>query len=755
MHSSFDFFFAMRFILCGLLIIAVGIESAMWHKFPHIGGNPEKETTDLNTRLPNHTVPLNYEIVLDTTYNEDTASFFGHVSVDLKVLEDTPFIVLHACDLKIYTAVTINGTRIVDGLIFEYDRPRCLLTLGSSSGKSFNKDVPMKVHIMYEGSYHTDRGIVLLKYQDIDGKDRRLAFSRFEPTYARYAFPCYDEPNKRATFKLTLRHSPEVKAISNTPMDEENSTLIETAFQRTDKISPHMLGFFLSQFKYMEGNLYDIKQRAYSNNGEQFPLIHAFKMTKRIAGYFYSPFILPKLDHIVLPTSIDKAELGILTYSQEEVLLTKSTANTEAWTNLFLRIAHGISHQYFGGYVSVKWWSYIWLTEGFATLFSYMGVEMLFPHWDIWQYFHIEVYNRALLIDASDNARPLTYNVEENEEINALYDNVTYLKGASVLNMWKHALTKELFQESILKYFRVNQFNATSEEDLLAAIQSVVDKRKFYLAVPIADMFATWTQQGGYPLITVTRNYEDGCFTVSQEAFTTNTKTNFKKLWFIPFNYVFQSKPDFRDTKATHYLLNETSVQICENIPQNDWLILNKQSTGYYRINYDERNWKLITEELRSNPYKIHTLNRAQLLNDAFHLWKANHIDDMIHRSMLIYIRQEAEYAPLSTFKEILQYYRYKANSDEDFTNFMQYITRPIYEKLRVNESPTDMHADRLKRPIVIHVACMFKMPQCLQDTRAKLQESLVHNAPIEVNLQSQVYCFGMKEAAHQMRYQR
>ena len=262
---------------------------------------------------------------------------------------------------------------------------------------------------------------------------------------------------------------------------------------------------------------------------------------------------------------------------------------------------------------------------------------------------------------------------------------------------------------------------------------------------------SSWSQQGGYPLLTVTRNYNDGSFTVRQEAFYNDETFKKDKTWFVPFNFVFASKADFRDTEASHYLLNVPEIKIeSANVPKNDWLLLNKQSTGYYRINYDEENWKLLINGLRSRPYKMHPRNRAQLMHDAYRFSASKRLSHSILLEMMMYLTQEDQYAPWATASGIITTYNRYLSGDNEYKNFQKFVSdmvAPIFEKLGVNDEPGEHHYQKYTRNTVINIACLAGIEECLEATNNKLKALVKENVPIEANLRAEIYCNGLKQS--------
>lgn len=264
-------------------------------------------------------------------------------------------------------------------------------------------------------------------------------------------------------------------------------------------------------------------------------------------------------------------------------------------------------------------------------------------------------------------------------------------------------------------------------------------------------MFSSWTRQGGVPLLNVERNYNDGSFTIKQEQYTNDKSYESSKLWYVPINYAVQSNPDFRDTIATHYLLKEKEQTVGDaKTNKDDWLILNKQSTGYYRVNYDSQNWQLITDGLIARPHKIHPRNRAQLISDLYRFATSGRVPHGTLLQLLTYLPKEDQYAPWSAANTVITLFNRYLSSDSAYAHFQFYVNHLVneqFDKFGVNDVHGEQHLAKYTRNVVINVACLAGLESCLKETKDKLQTLVDNGTPIEANLQAPVYCNGLKQA--------
>ncbi|XP_054081471.1 aminopeptidase N-like [Zeugodacus cucurbitae] len=715
----------------------------------------------LDYRLPNATEPVHYDVELTTSVHNGTKSFQGTVNIVIKVVEDTKAIVLHKRQIDILKATILNtdvASAVVQTLTVAFEDEREFLTLTpASQNVVFNKGSNWNLTISYAGELRTDNGgFYLSTYTDLLGKERYLATTQFESTDARHAFPCYDEPAKRATFSIVLNHDPSYNAISNMPLDETLSKPGYSVFEKTVIMPSYLVAFIVSDFEYTEGVLNGRPQRIYTRpdavQDQEFALVSGLLLLHRLEEYYNVRFTLPKIYQVGVPDFAAGAmeNWGLATY-REAYMLYNANSTTNTQTGIATTVAHEYCHQWFGNLVAIKWWTYLWLKEGFATLFSWQATDEAYPEWDVYQMFLTDDYQRALNSDGTGRSDPMTHYVQTPAEISNRYDSISYSKAGSVLYMWQSALTDKVFRDGLNIYLTENQFSAAEEGQLFEALAIAAGANNVPLPATMQNMFSSWSRQSGYPLLTVKRNYNSNSFTVQQEAFFDNPNSTSSNTWYIPLNYAHKASPDHRNTTASHYLLNVKEIEIKDNaLAADDWLLINKQSTGFYRVNYDEQNWKLLTEALRTQTYKFHPRNRAQLIFDAYKFSSTGRLSQDIFLDLLQYLPNEDQYAPwTSAYSAFLNYDRY-LNGDKDYKNFQFFVgelVSNVFNKLGVNDISGEQHLTKFTRNIAINLACMAGIESCLQETNNKLKALIENGVPIEPNLQRQIYCNGLMQS--------
>ncbi|EDW84909.1 uncharacterized protein Dwil_GK12887 [Drosophila willistoni] len=742
----------------GLIIPHTDVEQIETKGYQVITPRVDDNSPD-NYRLPNNSIPVSYNVELWTNVHEGDTNFNGTVKIDIQIVEASVNITLHARQTSNFVATIIdrdNATATEINLeVDASDTTREFLVL-SAEGLTFDPNTNWTLTIKYTGLLRLDMGGFYMSSYTENNTVHYLATTQFESTNARHAFPCYDEPSKRATFTITIKHDPSYTAISNMPVNETTSSSGITGFQTTPIMSTYLVAFIVSDFESTGGELNGLPQRVFSRKGKQdqqeWALWSGLVVESSLASYFGVPFALPKLDQAGIPDFSAGAmeNWGLATYREQYMWWTKEESTINLKTNIANIIGHEYTHMWFGDLVSVKWWTYLWQKEGFATLFSYESNDIAFPEWDTYQIFHVADYHSALMNDAGENAVPMTHYVQTPNEISNRYNTYSYAKPASVLYTFKNAWTDKVFRLGVHKYLDQHKFTSCDEWDLFASFQEAADELNFALPASVADIFSSWSHQAGYPLLTVERNYDSGSFTVKQQRYVEDKNATNDKTWYVPINYVTASQSDYRDTSASNYLLNTAELTINAQIDSSDFLLLNKQSAYYQRVLYDQQNYDLIAQALLETPYKFHPRNRAQLIAETYRFAATGRLSQSTFLQIVAYLKNEDQYAPWSFANSIFPTYDQYLRGDDQYEHFRLYVVElveDIFDKIGVHESTGEHYLNKYLRVVLINLACQVGTPACYEQTHQKLKEFQQQGIAIEPTIRTQVYCGGLRQA--------
>lgn len=356
------------------------------------------------------------------------------------------------------------------------------------------------------------------------------------------------------------------------------------------------------------------------------------KVLKFYEEYFDIKFPLPKMDMIAIPDFSAGAmeNWGLVTYRETALLFSPNVSSSSSQHRVASVIAHELAHQWFGNLVTMKWWTDLWLNEGFATYVASLGVDFLHPEWNSFQEESVENTLGIFKFDALKNSHPVSVPIGDPSEISQIFDKISYEKGSSILRMMHRFLGEKTFRAGLTNYLRKHTYGNAEQDNLWESLTEEAYKND---ALPkpltVKQVMDTWTLKTGFPLVTVNRDYKTGTADITQIRFLSDTvraRNELDVCWWVPLSYTTASELDFNNTHPKDWLAcdeNEASVpKTIKDLPNaSDWVIFNIDLSGLYKVKYDEKNWNLLIEQLAGPNYdKIASSNRAQLLDDALDL---------------------------------------------------------------------------------------------------------------------------------------
>lgn len=320
-------------------------------------------------------------------------------------------------------------------------------------------------------------------------------------------------------------------------------------------------------------------------------------------------------------------------------------------------VAHELAHQWFGNLVTMRWWTDLWLNEGFATYVASLGVRHLHPEWNSFEEESLTNMMSVFNFDALRSSHPVSVTIGNPSQISSIFDRIAYDKGSSIIRMMYLFLGDEVFFRGISSYLKKYKFSNAEQDNLWQSLTEEAHNHEVLAEdMSIKRIMDSWTLQTGYPIITVTRNYKNNSAEVTQHRFLnepTATRASDKEpCWFVPLSYTSNQQLDFNTTEPRDWLECDEKNQMIRkelvDLPEEDeWVIFNVQISGLYKVRYDNKNWELLIQQLTGPEFdRISTLNRAELINDALDLAWSGDQDYSIALRLLKYLKQENEYLP-------------------------------------------------------------------------------------------------------------
>lgn len=319
-----------------------------------------------------------------------------------------------------------------------------------------------------------------------------MATSKFEPTYARQAYPCFDEPAMKAKYKVSLVKPLGDDYIALSNMDQDGKEIADTetqtalvTFKESVPMSSYLSCFIVSDFKHEQQTVKangigdDFLMRVFATPAQltkvDFALKSGVSITEYYIQYFKVPYPLPKLDMAAIPDFVSGAmeHWGLVTFRETGLLYDVSISSTVNKQRVASVVAHELAHMWFGNLVTMAWWNELWLNEGFATYISYKGVDHVQPDWKMSDQFLISDLHGVLGRDATLATHPIVQPADNPDQITELFDSITYSKGASIIRMLEDMVGEANFQTAVTNYLEKHKYGNAVTEDLLAELDSL------------------------------------------------------------------------------------------------------------------------------------------------------------------------------------------------------------------------------------------------------------------------------------------
>ena len=694
--------------------------------------------------LPETARPSKYRIKLQPDLKNFT--FDGEQSVDLLILEATSTIVLNSIDLEISnTTLHANGTTLTSkSVTIDKDAETATLDFGETIQPG-----DARLEMVFTGELNNKlMGFYRSEYTSQDGETRYLATTQFEPTDARRAFPCWDEPAKKATFEVTLVFSDEYQAVSNTPVVEEavpGPGLKSVRFAETPIMSTYLLVFIV-------GNLTSIEERAaggttvgvWTTPGKEdqasFALDTSVKLLSYFNEYFGIPYPLPKLDHIAIPDFAAGAmeNWGAVTYRETALLVDPDNSSAGTRQRVAEVIAHEMAHMWFGDLVTMEWWDDLWLNESFASWMGNKAVDWLFPEWEMWTQFVNMDTNRALSLDGLKNSHPIEQAVKNPAEVSQLFDAISYSKGASVIRMLENFLGEESFRKGLNRYLSSHMYDNARTEDLWSALETESGR-------PVTAIMDSWVKQMGYPVLQVESDRTGGQTTLSvtQERFVydrflgdgePDSDTD-NEVWRVPVS----ASQGSEESAVT--VMDGRQTQIDVPGSGDGWVKLNPLQTGFFRVNYSTEDWQRLVPAIES--LELHATDRLGVQNDAYALSRAGLLPVTQFLSLAQAYKNEGDASVWSDLASNLRDIE-QLISDEAihpaYQGFAREIFGPAARKIGWEPKSGEGHLDALLRSTVLSQAGSYHDPGVTAQASERFQKYLQDRETLAPDLRGVVF---------------
>ena len=454
---------------------------------------------------------VTYELKLDLVESED--SYSGEVRIDLTLAG-------HNEPLSIDFSGGIVDEMLVNGIAVEPDYNGFFITLRPG----LLEEGRNRIEIAYRHDYSADGNGL---YRFVDPEDgKTYLYTYLWPYYANRLFPCFDQPDLRASFGLVVRAPAEWVVVSTA----SESTVLEFSddtgeqklwrFPKTPRFSTYIFSLYAGPYRIWEANAGTVPLRLVARQS-MVPYVDVeawLELTKRglefYEAYFDIPYPFGKLDQVIVPDFNISGMENVAAISYAEFVLPRGEPTHQQRERLALLILHEMAHMWFGDLVTMKWWNGLWLNESFATYMSYAAAAEASEFKDAWHRFFLYSKRSAYRADQRVTTHPIEVSVPDTESFHTVFDSITYGKGASVLKQLVHTLGEETFRLGVSAYLKKHAYGNTTLEDFTDSLAEEADK-------DVDGWVDAWLHRAGVNTVTVSRECDGGVLeelSISQTA---------------------------------------------------------------------------------------------------------------------------------------------------------------------------------------------------------------------------------------------
>nr|XP_006820980.1 PREDICTED: aminopeptidase N-like [Saccoglossus kowalevskii] len=549
-------------------------------------------------RLPTTVIPYHYDVKLQVYLDEQLdgdkyLDIDGETYIYVTCKEATDEITVH---IKTMTVDSCD--------VFETDNNQQISVTSTETvpenefyviklSRSLGVGQKYKIHFNHTGTLNqTDlRGFYYATYTE-DGEEKTFAATQFEPSRARRAFPCFDEPALKATFTTTLIYRTGRIALANTEVVRNGTYLegwIETEYDKTVVMSSYLNAYTIGDWECIyntsRNNIsFGVCSQPSLIEDTEYALYTGMDQMSMFEDLWNMPFPMTKTDMPALPVFGPGAmeNWGLILYREIYIIYNPRDFTPSRKQGVAAVVAHELAHMWYGNAVTMEWWNDLWLNEGFATYFQYYGLDYSVPGFDTFdQLFLRDVTYRAMRSDQVGTSTPVSAE-------RTIY-RMIYQKGGALINMMADFLTQDLLFDGLRKYLHRHEWGNTVNDDLWTALTETVDahlgkRMNETLGYDMKDIMDTWVLQMGFPVVTLTRTATN-LVTAEQEHFLLDPNDEPQEdpglpqlgyVWHIPLTYTHEAELNFHTPTRTwlHKTGGRLNMQIlrrkicCHNVPK-------------------------------------------------------------------------------------------------------------------------------------------------------------------------------------------
>lgn len=717
----------------------------------------DDENVSKFTRLPQEIVPLHYDLHFMFYESLEHHTYKVEVNVTLQPLVDRlDEIVMHARSLEFDDNIKLvslkHENKNIKVSLEEVALHRQTIKLKLDENISRSEKYKLQFHITGNiGDGTWDSGVFRGKYTEKDHIEYYM-MTKFDPTGARQAFPCFDEPSHKTTFNVTITHSKKYSCLFNTAKtrnvtDSKNEAMTITTFEKTPRMSTYLLSFFIGNLtnESINQTIPHQKQTMMLNiwrrRSTEDKLFYMQEVLPDVVRHFHESFDTPlplgKIDVVVVPEfNVSAVENWGLVYLRETDCKIDELSSFERKRTLYILIAHNLAHHWLGDLVTFKNWTSVWFYESLVS----SAVDNALVKRDLskpWPNEEMKLVLRksfALHADSSINTRSIQNNSEEamsSEDLYGSLEPLTYRKGVSFLDMLKTAVSDHTYNRAIQLFLKSWDLANADEFDFIENMNEVLEKPLVWASNStsknLTNVLKTWISTPGFPVVHVTRDEKRRDVVKFKQDWFCYDKPNEEendKLWYIPITMTTLTNTAFNET-ARFWLDRREYRYRVHGLEEDSWIIVNLNFGGFYRVNYDLPNWSLLLKEIhRGTSSILSSLTQAHLMDDAFALARNGMLSYEIPLDMTKALKDNSTYVTWATVLNNVRYFKNILIHEKHskLEEYLRNLMSDVYDHLSYGVSPS--YEEELLLSEISEWSCGLSLPACVSKVNKTYHEN-------------------------------
>ncbi|XP_067216462.1 thyrotropin-releasing hormone-degrading ectoenzyme-like [Linepithema humile] len=685
--------------------------------------------------------PLHYDAKIRFSYK--TNDIIGECNITIYIDRQTENISMHPVTFAIFKIDLYkdlqNEKIYIPNYSFIYERSMLMIDFTNTPKlPKFLSPGRYTLIMVYMRHINNDKKYISAFSYSNKTPDNILNATGVDVMTAQQLFPCWDEIAFNATYKISIKHHKNYTALSNmlvqTTENDDKRDMMWTHFEKSPSIFIRHIKVVITSFTSLSNIHTSVANITFWGKKN---VINRLKLAKCIAPQVLQ-FLksentvdkLPKIDYVAFWDSQHNTTetWGLILHREADVIYDGKSDSV----GHKLKVARLITNQ-----IVSFWYNdvLLWSKRGFITFLTTYILRQIFSDYDIMNLFIVVTQRESFLFDISSN---------KNTKSSLIYL-ADHIKSSNIWRMLYHSITPNMFWTGIRTYVNNKQYNQTN--DLWNMMQTIIPNNSTTFIVN--RLISVWIAEK-YPVLYVAQNYLSNntifrLFTLDFDEDTEHLSA------FV--TYTTKSEINFHDIFANKsFWLSPQKPKVLV-FDKNDWIIVNLQQTGYYRVNYDTENWLNLAQYMNSVKYvDIHVLNRAQIIDDAFYFLTRKQLNYVTFWEISAFLSREMNYVAWYPMFKAFEYMSVivSIKNTDPLKEKMDKILSGVLYQIGYVSKPYENKLIKCLREEAVKWACIIGNKKCREVANEQMTRDLYSESGISVT-QSEwkgwMYCNGLLSA--------